>query len=97
VIVKRLSGRRAPRPGPTPTSASAVSSAPLAMTHLGGPGPTIREHRPKAWRRCLNCSRTILTTAACRLCPACTLRAAQLAGGLDAVNWRLAAFGGRRS
>jgi hypothetical protein len=41
-------------------------------------GPMIVERRPRARRRCLACNRSILTTAARRLCHDCTTAAAQL-------------------
>jgi hypothetical protein len=68
----------------------------VAVTHVGGAGPAIHEKRAMAPRRCLNCDKVFVTSASVRLCKTCVVRAAQLAGGLDAVNWRLAAFGGRR-
>jgi hypothetical protein len=68
----------------------------VAVTHFGGPGPQIREHRPKASRPCLNCGRRIVTTIAARLCGTCLLRAAMLAGGIEAVSVRPALSRGRR-
>jgi Zn finger protein HypA/HybF involved in hydrogenase expression len=43
--------------------------------------PQIHEKRPRAKRRCLSCSKSILTTAAQRLCPRCTADAAALEVG----------------
>ncbi len=65
------------------------------MTH-DGPGPEVREKRPKAARPCLNCGRRILTTIAARLCGTCLLRAAQLHGGVDEMSVRSALTQGRR-
>jgi hypothetical protein len=56
------------------------------MTHTGGPGPQVRERRPKTRRRCLGCDRMILTTCASRLCRHCLLRAADLRGGVDEMH-----------
>ena len=56
------------------------------MTHTGGPGPQVRERRPKARRRCLGCDRMMLTTCASRLCRLCLLRAADLRGGVDEMH-----------
>jgi NMD protein affecting ribosome stability and mRNA decay len=67
------------------------------MTHFGGPGPTIRERRPKASRPCLNCGRRIVTTIAARLCGTCLLRAAVLAGGIETASVRSALSRGRRT
>ena len=62
----------------------------LAATtaHPGGPGPQVRERRPKARRRCLGCDRMMLTTCASRLCRPCLLRAAHLRGGVDEMHLR---------
>ena len=56
------------------------------MTHTGGPGPQVRERRPKTRRRCLGCDRMMLTTCASRLCRHCLLRAADLRGGVDEMH-----------
>lgn len=56
------------------------------MTHTGGPGPQVRDRRPKTRRRCLGCDRMILTTCASRLCRLCLLRAADLRGGVDEMH-----------
>jgi hypothetical protein len=66
------------------------------MTHLGGPGPTIRERRPKALRPCLSCGRRIRTSIATRLCAACSVRAASLAIGFAEVNIFATLSRGRR-
>ena len=55
-------------------------------THAGGPGPQVRERRPKARRPCLGCDRMMLTTCASRLCRLCLLRAADLRGGVDEMH-----------
>ena len=49
----------------------------------GGPGPKVRERRPKARRPCLGCNRIMVTTCASRLCRLCLVRAADLRGGVD--------------
>jgi hypothetical protein len=67
------------------------------MTHLGGAGPAVHEKRAMAPRPCLNCGKVFVTSVSTRLCKTCLARAAQLAGGLDAMSWRAAAFGGRRA
>ena len=56
------------------------------MMHTSGPGPQVRERRPKTQRRCLGCDRMILTTCASRLCRHCLLRAADLRGGVDEMH-----------
>ncbi len=64
-----------------PTGRDAVT-----MTHAGGPGPLVRERRPKARRPCLGCDRMMQTTRASRLCRLCLLRAADLRGGVDEMH-----------
>lgn len=55
-------------------------------THTGGPGPQVRDRRPKTRRRCLGCDRMMLTTCASRLCRLCLVRAADLRGGVDEMH-----------
>lgn len=66
------------------------------MTYLGGPGPAIRDKRPKALRPCLGCGRRILTSIATRLCGACSVRAATLAAGFAEVSLIATLSRGRR-
>ncbi len=56
------------------------------MTGGGGPGPQVRERRPKARRPCLGCNRIMVTTCASRLCRLCLLQAADLHGGVDEMQ-----------
>jgi len=57
-----------------------------ATTRGGGPGPQVRERRPKARRPCLGCNRMMLTTCAVRLCRVCRLQATDLRGGVDEMR-----------